>query len=173
MTRTRWTALALAGFANAAATQAQEALAPPTAPPPIKAILADVAFMAGHWVGGDPGELSEEVWSEPEGDSMMGMWRFVAKGKTQIYEMLTLSAEGDAVVLRLRHFNPRLVGREEKDRPVALSLVKKGPGEAVFEGLEHNVRGTLRLTYRQPTSDTLVGMLEKEGTKQEFRFRRR
>ena len=54
-----------------------------------------------------------------------------------------------------------------------LPLVTKGPGEAVFEGLEHNVKGTLRLSYRQPTSDTLVGVLEKEGTKQEFSFRRR
>ena len=93
-----------------------------------------MAFMAGHWVGGDPGELSEEVWSAPEGDSMMGMWRFVAKGQTRIYEILTLTAEGEGVVLRIRHFNPKLVAKEEKDRAVELPLVVKGPGEAVFEG---------------------------------------
>ena len=143
------------------------------APPPIKASLADVAFMAGHWVGGDPGDLSEEVWSQPEGDSMVGMWRFVAKGQTRIYEILTLTAEGQNVVLRIRHFNPRLVAREEKDRAVELPLVSKGPREVAFEGPEYNVKGTVRLTYRRPTEDTLVGVLEKEGTKQEFSFRRR
>jgi hypothetical protein len=51
--------------------------------------------------------------------------------------------------------------------------VAKSPREAVFEGPEYNVKGTVRLTYRRPTDDTLTGTLEKEGKKQEFRFRRR
>ncbi len=143
------------------------------APPPIPATLADVAFMAGHWVGGDPGDLSEEVWSAPEGDSMMGMWRYVAKGRTRIYEILTLTAEGPSVVLRIRHFDPKLVAREEKDRAVELPLVAKGPREAVFEGPEYDVKGTVRLTYRRGDDDSLAAVLEKEGSKQEFRFRRR
>jgi hypothetical protein len=77
------------------------------------------------------------------------------------------------VVLRLRHFDPRLVAREEKERAVELLLVAKGPGEAVFEGPEYGAKGVVRLTYRRPTDDTLVGILEKEGRKEEFRFRRR
>jgi hypothetical protein len=141
------------------------------APPP-PATLADVAFMAGHWIGGEP-DLSEEVWSAPEGDSMVGMWRYVAKGRTRIYEILTLTAEGPNVVLRIRHFDPKLVAREEKDRAVELPLVAKGPREAVFEGPEYEVKGTVRLTYRLADDDTLTCVLEKEGTKQEFRFRRR
>jgi hypothetical protein len=143
------------------------------APPPVPATLADVAFLAGHWVGGEAGDLSEEVWSAPEGDSMMGMWRYVAKGRTRIFEILTLTAEGPNVVLRIRHFDPKLVAREEKDRAVELPLVAKGPREAAFEGPEHNVKGAVRLTYRRGDDDTLTGVLEKEGTKQEFRFRRR
>jgi len=143
------------------------------APPPIPATLADVAFLAGHWVGGDPGDLSEEVWSAPEGDSMVGMWRYVAKGRTRIYEILTLTAEGAGVVLRIRHFDPKLVAREEKDRAVELALVAKGPREAVFEGPEYDVKGTVRLTYRRGDDDSLAAVLEKEGSRQEFRFRRR
>jgi hypothetical protein len=124
-------------------------------------------------VGGDPGDLSEEVWSSPEGDSMIGMWRYVAKGRTRIYEILTLTVEGPNVVLRIRHFDPKLVAREEKDRAVELPLVAKGPREAVFEGPEYDAKGTVRLTYRRGDDDTLRVVLEKEGTKQEFRFRRR
>jgi hypothetical protein len=161
--------LSLAGALLSGAVSAQEV----TAPPPIKASLADVSFIAGHWVGGEAGELSEEVWSAPEGDSMMGMWRFTSKGQVKIYELLTLTTEGENVVLRLRHFNPDLVAREDKERPVELPLVAKSPREAVFEGPEYNVKGTVRLTYRRPTDDTLTGTLEKEGKKQEFRFRRR
>lgn len=162
-------ALVFAGLASLASAEPQEA----GAPTPAQASLADVAFMAGHWVGGDPGELSEEVWSAPEGDSMMGMWRYVSKGQTRIYELLTLTVEGNGVLLRIRHFDPKLVAREEKEQSVELPLVSKGKDQAVFEGGERGVKGTVRLSYRKPTPDTLVGVLEKEGKKQEFRFRRR
>ncbi len=142
------------------------------APPPVAATLADVSFMAGHWVGGEGGDVSEEVWASPEGDSMMGMWRHVTKGHAGIFELLTMTAEGPNVVLRIRHFDPKLVGREDKERPVELPLVSKRPGEAVFEGPEYDGKGTVRLTYRG-SGDTLTGLLEKGGKKEEFRFRRR
>ncbi len=142
------------------------------APPPVPATLADVSFMAGHWVGGEAGDVSEEVWAAPEGDSMMGMWRYVTKGRAGIFEFLTLTAEGPNVVLRIRHFDPELVGREDKERAVELPLVSKGPGEAVFEGAEYGGKGTVRLTYRGG-GDTLTGTLEKGEKKEEFRFRRR
>ena len=157
------------GLLLVAGTRAQ-AMAPP---PPVPATLADVAFMAGHWIGGDGGDLSEEVWSAPEGDSMVGMWRYVGKGRTRIYEILTLTTEDASVVLRIRHFDPKLVAREEKDRAVELRLVAKGPREAVFEGPEYDGKGNVRLTYRRGDDDSLTSVLEKEGSRQEFRFRRR
>ena len=143
------------------------------APPPVPATLADVSFIAGHWLGGDGGDVSEEVWSAPEGDSMMGMWRYVAKGRAGIFELLTLTAEGENVLLRLRHFDPDLVGREDRERPVELPLVAKAQGQAVFEGAEHGGTGSVRLTYGRGEGDTLTVVLEKGGKKEEFRFRRR
>jgi Domain of unknown function (DUF6265) len=145
-------------------------LGPP--PAPVAATLADVAFMAGHWIGGEAGDLSEEIWSAPAGDSMLGMWRYVSKGQARIYELLTLTAEGPHVVLRIRHFDPKLVAREDKERSVELRLVGKGASEAVFAGPDYDGKGSVRLTYRGGP-DTLTGVLEKSGSKQEFRFRRR
>jgi hypothetical protein len=143
------------------------------APPPVPATLADVAFMAGHWVGGDPGDLSEEVWTAPEGASMLGMWRYVGRGQARIFELLTLTVEGQGVVLRIRHFDPKLVAKEEKAGAVELPLVAKGPGEAVFEGPESGEKGTIRLSYRRGDDGGLVAVLDKSGSKEEFRFRRR
>ncbi len=142
------------------------------APEPISASLGDVAFMAGHWVDESKDALSEEVWTEPSGDSMLGMWRYIGKGQAQIFEPLTLKAEGGQVVLRLRHFDPALVGREERTKPVELRLVSKRPGEAVFEGPEVGGGGRVRLTYRSPGKDALVGVLEKGPKPQEFSFKR-
>ena len=52
--------------------------------------LQSLAWLAGRWVNDDKGTLSEEIWSPPSGDAMMGTWRMVAGGKTRIYELLVL-----------------------------------------------------------------------------------
>jgi hypothetical protein len=148
-------------------------LLPSGEPAPVAATLADVAFMAGHWVDESPEHVSEEVWTAPAGDSMLGMWRYVAGGQARVLELLTLRAEDGSVVLRLRHFDGRMVAREEKDAPVALRLVAKRAGEATFEGPEVGGSGRVRLSYRRVGPDTLLSVLDKGGKPQEFSFRRR
>ncbi len=158
------TALVLLALVQAAAAGEQA---------PVSATLADVAFMAGHWVDESADQLSEEVWTEPSGDSMLGMWRYVGRGQARVLELLTLKAEGGLVVLRLRHFDGKLVAREEKDRPVELRLVAKQATEASFEGAEVGGTGRVRLTYRRTGPDSLLSILDKGGKPQEFSFRRR
>jgi hypothetical protein len=134
--------------------------------------LADVAFLAGHWTDETPQGLSEEIWTAPQGDGMLGMWRYVASGRAQIFELLSIRQEENGPVLRLRHFDPGLVAREEKDAPVRIPLVKATPDEAVFEG-RSTAAGPLRLTYRKQGPDALAVTLEKDGGKpQLFRLRR-
>lgn len=157
-------ALVLAALLQAAA---------PEAPVPVPATLADVAFMAGHWVDESPEHLSEEVWTEPSGDSMLGMWRYVGGGQARVLELLTLKAEDGLVVLRLRHFDGRMVAREEKGAPVELRLVAKQADAASFEGPVVGGPGRLRLSYRRTGADTLVSVLDKGDAPQEFSFRRR
>ena len=146
--------------------------APPAAPAPSPAPLADVAFMAGHWLGSEDGDLSEEIWTDPAGDSMLGMWRYVSKGQARVFELLSLKVEDGGLVMRLRHFDPLFVAREEKAAPVVLRLVGRAPGQATFEGPAVGAPGTVRLTYRRQGQDELVSVLEKGGSRQEFRFRR-
>jgi hypothetical protein len=149
---------------------APPAIADQEAAPP--ASVADLAWIAGHWLDASPGTLSEEVWTPPSGDSMMGMWRFVSGGRARIFELLTITNGDGGLELRLRHFDPRLVGREDKERPVVLKLVRRGDREAAFEGREYAGAGSVRITYRRADEDGLTVTLEKGGTKEEFRFRR-
>jgi hypothetical protein len=148
------------------------ALAQTTAPAPSRAVLSDLSWMTGRWIDDSGGNLSEEIWSPPSGDSMMGMWRYVSGGQARIFELLTISVEPAGIVLRLRHFDPELVAREDKGTPVELSLVGWTPGEAVFEGPAVGAPGNVRLTYRNPSEDALTSTLEMDGKKQEFSFRR-
>ena len=137
-----------------------------------KASLADLAWMSGQWLGSIDGSRSEEVWTAPAGDSMLGMWRLVSPdGKSQVLELLTITDEAEGPVLRLRHFSRTLVAREDKDKAVSVPLKSWGSREAVFEGQGTN--GTLRLTYRAPTADTLTVLLEHGPQRDSFTFARK
>jgi hypothetical protein len=153
-------------------------LSPPAAAPQDRAMdlasvkLTDVAWIAGHWVNDDEGNLSEEVWTTPAGGSMLGMWRFVSGGKVRIYELLSISETDSGLVFRLRHFDPQFVGREDKDRSLALKLVRFAGKEAAFEGSEYSGQGAVRLTYRALDSGLSV-TLDKGGKSEDFVFKRR
>jgi hypothetical protein len=139
---------------------------------PVPASLADAAFIAGHWVSEEQGTRSEEVWTSPAGDGMLGMWRAVAGGRLRVIELLSLAAEDGTLVLRFRHFDPRLVGREEKDRPLVLPLVRREDGLLRFEGPRvDGGAGPVALTYaRRP--EGLEVTLEKDGKAIPFTFRK-
>lgn len=132
--------------------------------------------MSGRWVDDSNGSLSEEIWTSPSGDCIVGMWRWVVGGNAKLYELLTITAEAEGLVLRLRHFDRMSVGWEDKDHPLILKLVRSKESEAVFEGT--GTKGFLRLSYRRVDAETLTGTLEKgtsekEAEREEFRFRRK
>jgi hypothetical protein len=142
------------------------------AQPAQKATLGDLAWMSGQWVGAIDGARSEEVWTAPAGDSMLGMWRLVsADGKARVLELLTISDEPAGPVLRLRHFSRSLVAREDKDKAIAAPLRSWGRREAIFEGQGTN--GLLRLTYRSPDPESLTVLLEHGPQRDSFTFARK
>ena len=159
----------LVGLALCAGT-ASARKAPADGKPP--ADLGALAWLAGDWQGTTPeGDFNQEVWVAPNGDSMMGMWRSIsASGGVSLFEFLTLMAEKDGIVLRLRHIDRAGVSREKVDKPIRLPLVRGAERELVFSG-EAN-KATLTITYVSPTPGELVVTVEKPGAKEEFRFKR-
>ena len=98
--------------------------------------ISDVAWIAGRWsLDREDGRL-EEVWSEPAGDCMMGMFRWLKEGRVWIYEMLTIREEAGTLVLRFRHFSESLVAWEPKEEPLTYRLTRVNDTEAVFENPE-------------------------------------
>ncbi len=95
--------------------------------------LRGVDFMSGEWRSMDKDGLSEELWSVAHGNSMAGTFRMTgADGALKMQEVLSIVAEPDGVYMRLRHFDPKLVSREEKDAPIVLKLESAGGQRAVF-----------------------------------------
>ena len=99
-----------------------------------EAKIEDVAWMAGNWKGEAFGGLSEEVWSPPNGNAMMGMYKSVKGDNVVFYELIIIVEESNSLVLKLKHFNADLTGWEEKDEFLSFPLVKLTPTEAYFAG---------------------------------------
>jgi len=118
-------------------------------------LLAPVAFLAGRWVHVDASGATEEHWSAPRGGAMMGMFRWDRPdGSPVMFELLTMTSEGPDVLLRLRHYSPKLVAKEEKDKAMTLKLTEKSERKLVFTAAE-NAAMLSRIVYHCPTADEL------------------
>jgi hypothetical protein len=100
-----------------------------------KAQISDVSWIAGHWQGEAMGGISEEIWSQPAGNSMMGVFRLVKLNKVSFYEIETITEENESLILRLKHFHGDLRGWEEKDETVDFPLVKLEKNKVYFDGM--------------------------------------
>lgn len=98
--------------------------------------LGDFAWIAGQWHGEALGGKFEETWNPPMGKSMMGMFKLSKDEGISFYEILTIVEENDTVLLRLKHFDDKLVGWEEKDKSIEFPFVSVSKTEAIFNGLK-------------------------------------
>ncbi|MCI0639595.1 MAG: DUF6265 family protein [Gemmataceae bacterium] len=130
-----------------------------------KAVIADMAWLAGAWRGEGLGGVCEEIWSPPLAGSMIGMFRLVKADKLAFSEFMTIAEENGSLLLKIRHFDPQFKGWEEKDQFVRFPLVKMGTNEAYFSGLtiRKNSDGGLRIY--------LAMKLKGEVKEEEFVFR--
>jgi Domain of unknown function (DUF6265) len=160
-----WTGLVLPATGGAQDTAAGERRSPNTVTrsgaAPV-ASIGDLAWLVGHWKGTGLGGVSEEVWAQPAGGVMMGMYRLVLEGAPSFYEFMHLAEVNGSLALKLKHFNPDLTAWEDKDGMVTFPLVKLAPNEAYFAGL----------TFRR-SGDRLqifLAMRDKDGQVREEAF---
>lgn len=92
--------------------------------------LDDLAFLEGHWRGGDD-FVFEEIWNGAEGGVMTGMARGVSNGQLAVLEYIVASEEEDAVVMRFKHFNRDYSTWEESD-PIVLLLTDAEKNDVTF-----------------------------------------
>jgi hypothetical protein len=59
--------------------------------------LTGLAWMAGNWAGVQGGIEMEELWQAPKGNTMLGLHRDVAGGRTVSFEFLRIEAKPDGI----------------------------------------------------------------------------
>lgn len=155
----------------------------PQAKAPVMLDAERFAFMAGRWVQTDGEERTEEHWSAPHGDTVMGMFRWCNGPKTVMVEALTITAEADKdgniqPVLRLRHFSAKL--EPWKSEPNALALrydaEKSGPNDALFvayattDGPSAGSLHSVQYTRPEPDRFQIVVSFAKDSGQEPLKF---
>ncbi|MCB0487797.1 MAG: DUF6265 family protein [Cyclobacteriaceae bacterium] len=128
-----------------------------------KASLKNIEWLAGRWVGEAFGGTTEELWSPPDGKSMMSVFRSVVNGKVNFYEIVTIVEENETLVLRLKHFHADLKGWEEKNVTQDFRLVKMTPDRIYFEGFTFE-----KVSANQMNSYVVIG--SRKETLKELSF---
>ena len=119
-----------------------------------KATLADMQWLQGRWCGSALGGFVEEIWSEPRGGTMMGMFRLVKGDEPVFYEFLHVVEAGGTLALRLKHFNRDLTGWEEKAQVREFKLLAIKDGVYSFEGMDfHPSKDTLKVVLQIGNKD--------------------
>jgi len=133
--------------------------------------LDDLSFISGLWETEWGGGLGEEHWSARSGDSMVGTFRFIKEGKARFYELMLIEQTATGLVLRLKHFNPGLVGWEEKAQVYSYSLIEYQKDKAVFEVEDKTSRLTFQRTSKEALSVQLDQSRNGKQSAQEFKFK--
>ena len=99
-----------------------------------QANLKDVSWMEGHWKGTAFGGVTEEIWSPPQGNSMMFVFRHLVEGKVTFYEVGHIREVNGSLVFELRHFDTNLHAWEEKNEVQQFKHIKTEGNRVYFDG---------------------------------------
>jgi hypothetical protein len=129
-----------------------------------KPSLQDLGAFGGCWRT-DGANHTQEIWSAPTSNLMLGLTLFVRDGRAAEYEMTRVEQVGDQVVM-----TPYPNGRVSEHGFVLTSL---RDGEAIFEAPEHDY--PKRILYRTNADGSRTARIDggpQDDGGQEWRFRR-
>ena len=123
-------------------------------------------WISGCWVLDDGKERTEETWMKPAGQSMLGMSRTVAGGKTVFTEHIQIRETNGQIAY--------IVALGMGAKPTVFKLIKSSDNEVVFENPEHDF--PQRIIYRRESADALFARIEgaEKGVNKamDFRYKR-
>ncbi len=135
-------------------------------PAPAKAGMADMAWLAGAWVGtrGTGGAVSiEERWSPPLGGAMLAVSRTVSRGRMTAFEFLRVVERDGGLVY---------VAQPRGAPPTEFTLTELNGKRAIFENPRHDF--PQRIIYELSAEGQLSASIShtKGGRPQRFEFKR-
>jgi hypothetical protein len=129
-----------------------------------KPTIASLQWLAGSWAGTVNGIDMEEHWTAAKGNSLLGMHRDVAKGRTLGFEFLRIEQQGDQIVY-LSMPNGRLPA-------TPFPLKEASAARVVFENPTHDF--PQRIIYWKDGADLrarIEGTMNGKAASEEWRWR--
>jgi hypothetical protein len=135
-------------------------------PAPAKAVIGDLAWLAGAWVGtrGAQGATSiEERWSPPLGGAMLAVSRTVSRGKMGAFEYLRIVERDGGLVY---------IAQPGGAAPTEFVLTELTTTRAVFDNPRHDY--PKRIVYELSAEGSLSATIgfTKGGSPRRFEFKR-
>jgi hypothetical protein len=127
------------------------------------ATIDNMSWIAGYWQGEAFGGIVEEFWTAPSAGNMVCVFKLIVEGKTLLYELCTISEENNTLMMRLKHFNSKLIGWEDKDKSIDFPLVKMEKNKIYFDGLTFERISDMKITI-------YVVLPSKDGKKEEVKL---
>ena len=126
-----------------------------------KGSISDVRFITGNWRAEWGDRIVDAVWSAPSAENIVGFVRVVKEGKVTLYELFAFEQTEQGFAALVRHFNPGLIAREEKETPDRYKFLEAGDGWALFEKQGQATR--VRYEKRSDDEFAIVIGRQKEG----------
>ncbi len=98
-----------------------------------KGSASDLSFIRGSWKADFEGIEIEGVWLAPKENNMLGFMRWMKEGKATMYEILAYEQQEKGFVSSVKHFQPGLIGQEEKDKQDRYVFVEASKDRAIFQ----------------------------------------
>ena len=121
--------------------------------------INNLKWITGCWESNNKNELVTEQWMKPAGNSMLGMSRTVANGKTSAYEFLRIIQE---------NFEVFYIANPSKQQETSFKLIKQTNNEAIFENPTHDF--PQRIIYRLKSKTSLVARIEGDNKGKQMGF---
>ncbi|MDZ7764596.1 MAG: DUF6265 family protein [Melioribacteraceae bacterium] len=108
-------------------------------------LIEKLNFLQGNWTSEKWGGIIEEYWSAPNGNTLIGMFRFIKDGELQFSEHFMVTEQNNTLTLKLRHFNPDFTGWEDQYSYVEFPLVNIEENFVEFDGISYQLTNENRL----------------------------
>ncbi len=114
--------------------------------------LNDLSWLSGYWTGEGSGERTEELWSLPRGNMMLGFHRTVSQDSSTFFEYLRIEKRPEGIFYTA----------SPSDRPaVSFALTGSGNRKIVFENPDHD--HPKRIIYWLEGKERLHARIEGDG----------
>ena len=125
--------------------------------------LGKLAWLEGSWKGEGFGGEIIETWGPPAGGVINGTFRLIEDDKLNFSEYFQIMRTEKGMVLRLKHFDSKMNGWEDKSDSVNFPLLKVTKNAAWFGGLTYERTGKTAMSV-------YLAMKQKDGNFKEVQM---